>query len=158
MKKNWSLGIGHWALEKRGFSLIELIFAMFFLIIIIFGVMNLQTSNLIMMSRQNNEIQANLLANQALEIMDAVGYTMVHGAYTDCGVPPCERKIFDDEGSPPTYSLPTGAPEVIGSLPFNRTVDITPLANPNAYKVTASVEWEDASGIHTVSVKRIIYQ
>lgn len=158
MKKNWSLDIGHWTLEKRGFSLIELVFAMLFLVIIVFGVINLQMSNLIIMNRQNNEIQANLLANQALQITEALGYAEVNTHYTACGRIPCERKIFDDEQALPSYSLKDGAPEVIGTLPFNRTIDITPLSTSNVYRVTASVEWEDASGIHTVSVKRIIYQ
>ena len=108
------------------------------------------------MSSQNNEAQANLMANQALQIIEAMGYPDVNTVYLSCGANPCIQKI-DFDTNTKTYSLTGSAPEIIGTMPFERSIEIEQLPNPNAYKITSLVDWEDSSGIHHVSAKRIIY-
>jgi len=124
---------------KQGFSLVELMFAIVFLTIIVFGVIKLQTSNLVMSNAQNNAVQASFLANQGVEIVKAIGYSGI-----SC-TSPC--KIQESGGN---YSLINagGTPEEITGTPFERTIEISNTDLLSAYKVTAIVEWTDNSGEH----------
>jgi len=137
MKNNWSLIIDH-CKNKRGFSLIELIVAMTFITIIIFGVVSLQGSNLAMIGRQNNQIQAHFYANQGLQIVKAIGYSGIN----------CKNTCALSPGSS-NYTLTSSSPEAIENTPFKRTIQVSEEGLTKAYKVTSIVEWEDATGAHT---------
>lgn len=139
MKNNWSLIIDHWKL-KKGFSLIELVIAMSFLTIIVFGVVNLYTSNLAMITRQNNQIQAHFYANQGLQIARAIGYANID----------CQNVCYLNFNSTnKTYSLKKNGEEIIDNT-FKRYLEINqPSTLSKAYKVTSIIEWEDATGKHT---------
>lgn len=148
----------------KGFSLIELVFAMSFLTFIIFGVVSLQSSNLAMMGRQNNQIQANLYANQGLQIIKGLGYDS--NLYNNCKTSVCEKKI-DCISTPKTCELVNssgqGDYEEIKGTVLERIVEIDSRGFTNAYLVTTYIEWEDATGEHRradnahVEAKRIIY-
>lgn len=140
--------------NSKGFSLIELVFAMSFLTIIILGVISLQTSNLAMMNSQNNVIQAHFYANQSLQIVEAIGYPSVDSAYSGCGGDPCYKTI---RLSGNNYIF-SDTPELIGDVPFERTIEINPTDLTDAYKVTVLVGWEDGTGDHEILAKRIISQ
>lgn len=145
--KNWSSGIGNWSSDTHGFSLIELIFAMFFLVIIILGVVSLQTSNLSMINRQNNEIRAHFYVNQALEIASVLPHSLNNGDF-----------IINFKRA--NYTLASTV-EVNGDLipetDFYRKIEVdnTGLIPP-AFRVTAVIYWEDGTGEHTIKAKRII--
>lgn len=141
---------------KGGFSIIELVFAMSFLTIIILGVVSLQTSNLVMMSGQQNQIQAQFLANQGLQIAKAIGYGPIKAEFLGCTDPlDCYRYLKLDGGS---YDLSGTSEEVTrGNQTFNRKIQIlaglsdedgtiVPLAS--GIKIKAIIEWEDATGPH----------
>jgi len=128
---------------------------MSFLTIIILGVITLQSSNMAMMNRQNNDIQAHFLANQGLKIVEAIGTSA-------CADPPCLALYLDTSSDP--YTLIGGNPkELLGENDlFTRTISIE--AGPTtARKVTAIIEWTDSTGPHTVEkgghveAKRIIF-
>ena len=137
---------------NKGFSLVELVFAMSFLAIIILGVISLQTSNLAMMNSQNNVIQAHFYANQGLQIVEALGYS---NADSQCPSKTCKIQFSD-----PNYGIgdEEGSPEEIDDL-FKRSFE---LLNPDslltdAYQVIMNVKWTDSTGDHEVTAKRIIY-
>lgn len=146
--------------KKAGFSLIELLFAMLFLSIIVFGVIKLQTSNLTLSNTKQLELKAYTHATQGMEIVSAIGYGTIDGLYTstDCDSPsPCNCEITDT-GS---YNFECqDSPETIGSIEFKRffvvELEADGSALVNAYLVTSNVGWTDSSGDHNVSVKRII--
>ena len=120
---------------------------MSFLTIIILGVITLQSSNLAMMNRQNNQIQAHFYANQGIQILKAIGYKDINDAYSGC-VNPCYRQLQQSDDK---YSIIQGFPEKISDIPFERTIEInnTDLTNAyNAYKVTVYIEWDDSTGPH----------
>ena len=151
--KNWKLVIGHWSFRK-GFSLIELVFAMLFLTIIILGVISLQSSNLAMINSQNNEMQAHFYANQGIAIAEAIGYDdLVTANCVTCKIIPPDPIIV-----PPTLNYAVSdlgdIPEEIDGL-FERSFNLNN-ALTDAYQVTMNVEWEDSTGGHEVSAKRII--
>ncbi len=124
--------------NTAGFSLIELIIAMTFITIIIFGVVNLQSSNLAMMNRQNNQIQAHFYANQGVQIVKALGTKNLAQCEKSC--------ILTLSGG--NYVLSGGSAGVIKSTPFKRTIKTTSAGLSKAYKVTSIIEWEDATGKH----------
>ena len=134
--------------NRRGFSLIELIFAMSFLPIILLGVVSLQTSNLAMMSGNNNRIQAHFYAQQGIQIVRAIGYSAIN---TNCPLnkPPvtCSMIINQDSVSG-DYSLKSGISEKVDTIPFERSIKAEYDGLVNAYKVTAEIEWEDSTGKH----------
>ena len=137
----------NWSLRNRGFSLVELIFAVIMLTVIVFGVIKLQTSNLTLSNAQNNELKAHFLANQAAEITEAIGYDNI------VCTSPCK---INKTGS--FYTLQTSvSPEEIDGTPFTRRIELDDTYLTDAYKATAIVEWTDSAGEHTVEVKRIIY-
>jgi len=135
----------------RGFSLIELVFAMSFLVIIILGVVNLQSSNLVMLNRQNHEIQAHFYANQGLKIAEALGYTTLD---TDCPSKTCK---FDKPGADYTVKDAGGDSELIDEL-YYRYFTLDPTGLPDGFKIEFKVTWTDGTGDHEVTAKRIIYQ
>ena len=134
-------------IKSKGFSLVELIFAVMMLTVIVFGVLKLQTSNLALSNTQNNELQAHFLANQGAEIVKALGKGYLDGA--PC-TSPCEIQKSGDE-----YSLVASGG--IDILPFERTVEFDGALLTNAYQVTVLVNWTDSTGAHTAEAKRIIY-
>lgn len=127
----------------KGFSLIELLFAMSFLTVIILGVVSLQTSNLAMMGGNNNRIQAHFLANQGAQIVKGVGYNAIQTACTATlpSASPC-IKYINSSG----YKIDDTS-ETINTL-FNRSVEIDQTGLTNSYKVTVIVEWTDSTGEH----------
>ena len=133
--------------RSSGFSLVELVFAMLFLTIIIMGVISLQSSNLAMMNSQNNEIQAHFYANQGIAIAEAIGYDdlLIKGCVTCKILPPDPNYGVDD----------LDVPEEIDGL-FKRSFTLNNELT-DAYQITVNVEWEDSTGNHIVSAKRIIY-
>lgn len=136
--------------KKAGFSLIELLFAMLFLSVIIFGVIKLQTSNLTLSHTKQLELKAHAYAGQALEIVSALGL----GQVTSCGADDCYLKAV-----PGGYGLnKTTKDELDGGL-FTRTITQTqPAELPGASLVTVTVEWTDSAGEHHVSAKRVIFK
>jgi hypothetical protein len=137
--------------DQGGFSLVELVFAMLFMTIVVLGVVNLQTSNLSMMSGQKNQIQAHFLANQGLEIVKALGYSEIAGCFGGC-----DLKInFDKATTDNEYTLvpkpvdENGQGIPVGNLTFYRRLRLSVDGNlPDAYKVRSIVEWEDSTGLH----------
>lgn len=153
MAKNRTLDIGNWTLSRRGFSLIELMFAMVLLTVIILGVMKLQTSNLTLSNTQNNELQAHFLASQGAEIVKGIGYS----DFCD-PADSCYKKIAPPA---PNYSLTNASDEndmetISGGL-FGRVLHFDKAGLPTAYEVTSIVKWTDSAGDHDVQAKRIIF-
>jgi len=149
MQKNRKTITGNWKLEigncKAGFSLIEVMFAMVFLTVIVFGVVKLQTSNLGMSSSQNHELKAHFIVSQGLAIVEGVGIAGIAGCTTSC------TKYIND-----TYLLSDNAADAAAiEAPFSRKIELEEIAN--GYKATAVVEWDDSTGSHTAKAKRIIY-
>jgi type II secretory pathway pseudopilin PulG len=139
---NLKLKIGN--LGKRGFSIIELVFAMCFLTIIILGVVNLQSSNLAMINRQNNQIQAHFYANQGIQILKAIGYSDIDDACSGSG-----KCLVNIQPSGNSYSFSTSPPEKLADGLFDRTIEIDKSTGlTNALKVTSIVEWTDSTGEH----------
>lgn len=126
---------------QSGFSLIELIFAMLFLTVIVFGVVRLQTSNLTLTNTQNNELKAHFLANQGAEIVEAI----VTWPLAACS-PSCTKYIEYSDTSK-NYSLSGSNPGAIDGL-FDRTIEFDSSGLTDAYLVTVIVEWTDSSGEH----------
>ncbi len=139
--------------KNAGFSLIELIFAMSFLTIIIFGVISLQSSNLAMLSSQNNEIQAHFYANQGIQILKAIGQGGVK-----CDIDPNEQcRIKRNSGNPDSYSIEKNTDENIDNLSlYYRDFTWNSDSLTNAVLATVTVDWEDSTGNHSVSAKQII--
>ena len=136
-----------------GFSLIELLFAMLFLSVIVFGVIKLQTSNLTLSNTKKLELKASSYAAQGLEILDALGAGSVSGCTPEC--------YLDDSTGP--YTVQSDGRQALevdptSSLPlFERffTHDESGLLS-GATLVTMTVEWTDSAGRHDVFAKRII--
>ena len=134
--------------SSMGFSLIELIFAMSFLTIIILGVASLQTSNLAMMSGNNNQIQAHFYANQGLQIVKALGYTAIQSVCTPPPTEPCYMVIKPPSSGNYSLEKKQNSPEEIDTIPFERIIKAESAGLTNAYKVTAMIEWTDSTGEH----------
>jgi len=140
--------------KKAGFSLIELLFAMLFLSVIIFGVIKLQTSNLTLSNTKQLELKAHSYAGQALEIVSALGL----GKVITCTDEPCFLEK-DGDGYFVKNHSPSGPEFLDGDLfqrTFEREDDLVKL--PGATLVTATVKWTDSAGAHDVSAKRVIYK
>ncbi len=136
--------------QNTGFSLVELLFAIAFLSVIVFGVIRLQVSNLGLSNTQNLELQAHFWASQALEIVESIG----SGTFTP-------DTTYEIDLSGVTYSLQeTGAVDPILATTndlFSRTVEITqPAAISPWYNVKVTVNWEDSTGTHQILANRII--
>lgn len=132
--------------KKAGFSLIELLFAMLFMSIIIFGVIRLQTSNLTLSNTQKLELRANFYATQALEVVSSLGY----GAVSACTTPCYLQKSGND------YSLLSNGSENLENSLFERKIQHDQSGLTNASLVTVNVGWTDSSGDHSVSAKRVV--
>jgi len=135
--------------KKAGFSLIEVIFAVVFLSIIVFGVIKLQTSNLTLSNTQQNEIKAVFFTSQALEISEAIGFE----AIKSCSIPEGYCTLKEDEE---IYSLKKNGSEFLSGDLFSRKITHDETDLSFASLVTATVVWTDSSGDHNVSSKRII--
>ena len=133
--------------KKAGFSLIELLFAMLFLSVIVFGVIKLQTSNLTLSNTKKLELKAHSYAAQGLEILDALGGAAMK---TKCSSGVCSLEKSSG------YDVAEGGREPVESDFFERffTYDAADLTA--AALVTMTVEWTDSAGTHDVSAKRII--
>ena len=134
--------------KKAGFSLVELMVTVVFISIIILGMMRLQTGSIKIADTQNQYFQAHFLANQGLEILEAIGYSGI-----SCSSP-C--KIQKTAGN---YSIISegGTPEPISGTLFERSIELDDTDLTDAYLATVSVSWEDTAGIHSAKAKRIIY-
>ena len=133
--------------KKDGFSIVEVLFAVFFLSVIVFGTVRLQISNLVLASARNSELNAHFLANQGLEIMEALGKGQI-----TC--PTCFCLITK---TPPFYSLTCpGGSETLDN--FTRTIDVDNSGLTDAWKVVSSVSWQDNTGDHIVEAKKILYE
>lgn len=129
---------------QSGFSLIELVFAMFFLSVIILGVVNLQSSNLAMMNRQNNEIQAHLLAHQGIQLAKLIDFAKIQQEKQNCNnsnQDPCikylDRNNLTDRKEEPINNL------------FERAFEIKSYPElPNSLEITCYIEWTDTIGEH----------
>ena len=118
--------------RNQGFSLIELMFAMIFLTVIVFGVVKLQTSNLALSNTQNSDLQAHFLANQGVEIVEAIGI----GGISGCS-PNCTKYISLSGG---TYTLADNNSNETIQDPYSRTVMIEEIsAVPEAYKIMVQI-------------------
>lgn len=130
--------------SSKGFSLIELIFAMFFLSIIVLGVVNLQSSNLALMNRQNNEVQAHFIANEGVQILKTFDFQKIKDHHKQCqnaNINPCLKYIGNN-------NLSDRKEEPIQNL-FDRIIEIkTDPLLPNAIEALVYVEWEDTTGSH----------
>lgn len=131
--------------KNKGFSLVELLFAMALLSVVLVGVVNLQTSTLIMTDTDANEIQAHFLANEGLEIVTAIGKSGLAAG----------TKYLNLAGG--NYSL-VDAPELpIGEFSRTLTID-SPADLSGDFRVKSEITWTDATGDHTISATRIIYE
>lgn len=136
--------------KKAGFSLIELLFAMLFLSVIVFGVIKLQTSNLTLSNTKQLELKAHSYAAQGLEIVDALGFG---------GILACTEPCYLSNGG--SYSIENSGQEdpeegQPGEGLFQRSFTHVETDLTNASLVTMIVEWTDSSGYHSASAKRII--
>ncbi|PIZ72024.1 hypothetical protein COY07_03850 [Candidatus Peregrinibacteria bacterium CG_4_10_14_0_2_um_filter_43_11] len=138
-----------------GFSLVEVLFTMVFLVVIVFGVLKLETGNFSLGNAQNTETRAYLWADQGIAIAETLKDT-----FCDAG---CTKSIAFAGNA---YSL-GDVPETLDDL-FVRTLKIEPLGIEegvikinalalSAYRVTAQIDWEDNMGTHHAEVKRVIY-
>ena len=133
--------------KNAGFSLVEVLFAMIFMTIIVFGVITLQTSNIRLSNTQNNENKAYFLASQGAEIAEALGSAAVAGCSSGCFI-----QLASD------YSIVAGGGPAIDDI-FYRQLQVAtePLTLPGAFLVNSKVTWTDSSGAHEVTAKRIVY-
>ena len=108
-----------------------------------------------MINSQNNEIQAHFYANQGIAIVEAVGYDALQA--DGCAI--CKIIPPDPDILPPATDYDVDDwdedPEEIDGL-FNRWFNLNGALLANAYQVTMNVKWEDSTGDHKVSAKRII--
>ncbi len=130
-----------------GFSLIELLFAMTFLSVIVFGVIRLQTSNLTLSNTKQLELKAYAYANQAMEVAEAIGYNTLRNCTVPC--------YLDENGG--SYSIENNGAESLENGLFERTISHVAPGLVDALYVTSRVEWEDSAGEHRVSVERVIF-
>lgn len=133
--------------KKAGFSLIEVLFAMLFLSVIVFGVIKLQTSNLTLSNTKQLELKAHSYAAQALEIVDALG----KASFESFTTPVYIKRI------PAGYGMDDNTPEMLDGGLFERTIQFSPDGLKDAFLVTALVNWTDSAGAHSVSAKRVIF-
>ncbi|MBU0705629.1 hypothetical protein KJ657_04065 [Patescibacteria group bacterium] len=134
--------------KKAGFSLIELLFAMLFLSVIVFGVIKLQTSNLTLSNTKQLELKAYSYASQGLEIVDALGKAAVTVCTTPCYLKKNSNYSIENDG---TESLENGL--------FQRSFERNEMnLSGGATMVTMTVAWTDSSGEHSASAKRIIFK
>jgi len=131
--------------KTAGFSLIEVLFAMLFLTIIIFGVLKLQTSHLALTNTQQNTLKAQFYASQAMEIAQAIGPESFKTCEKNCHL------VLKGED----YSIAKGA-ETLDEGLFERHFELTDELT-GAYLITSRVVWTDSTGEHQVSTKRIIF-
>jgi Tfp pilus assembly protein PilV len=133
--------------NDKGFSLVELVFAMSFLTIVVFGVINLQTSNVAMANKQKNQIQADFYANQGIQILKSLVYDP---SFSVCTPDPCKKKLIFESGSYQLkdYTYGTVGPEKIKDTIFERYIEIDVSRLTNAYKAVVYIEWEDSTGVH----------
>ncbi|MFH0838340.1 MAG: hypothetical protein V1880_03695 [Patescibacteria group bacterium] len=135
-------------IKKAGFSLIELLFAMLFLSVIVFGVIKLQTSNLTLSNTKQLELKAYSYAAQGLEIADALGKVAVGTCAVHC--------YLQNNGS---YSINSSDTEKLEGGLFERSFEHVETDPSNsATLVTMTVAWTDSSGEHSASAKRIIFK
>lgn len=148
MKKNKNKKSQGSGVNCQGFSLIELVFSMFFLGVIILGVVNLQSSNLAIINLRNNQIQANLIANEGLQIIKGIGYTNIDNLYANICKTGCA--IRKNAGK---YILNNSITkeEIPGTI-FERRLKIEDQDLVSAYKVIVYVEWDDSTGEHREKV------
>lgn len=132
---------------KSGFSLIEVIFAVIFLTAVVFGVLKLQTSNLVFTQTQKNELRANLYAFQALEIAQALGPEGFQDCESGCA-------LSQNEDS---YQIKKGSLEKLEDGLFERELLTSENSLKNAVLLKAQVSWADGSGEHMVESKQIIH-
>lgn len=131
--------------KTAGFSLIELLFAMVFLSVIIFGVIRLQTSNMTLSHTKQLELKAHFYASQALEIADAFGSAAVIACQNPCYL-----------SKPGDYALEDNGAETLENDLFQRTITHDETNLTGATLVTAQVGWTDSSGDHSVQAKKVI--
>lgn len=147
--------------KNAGFSLIELLFAMLFLSVIVFGVIKLQTSNLTLSHTKQLELKGQFIASQGLEIADGLGYTELESNYNDhCTAPnACECEL--DGTLPYTFDCEGTAETIMNGVEYSRTFTLEPEpggeALNNAFLVTCTVTWTDSGGEHTVEAKKLIF-
>lgn len=135
--------------QKAGFSLIEVLFAMVFLSVVIFGVIRLQTSNLTLSNTKQLELRAYSYAQQALEIVEALGYTATHT---------CTAPCYITNGAT-GYLVAGGGSESLESGLFKRSLSHDEAGLSNATLFTATVTWTDSAGDnHSVSAQRVIFK
>ena len=140
-------------IKKAGFSLIELLFAMLFLSVIVFGVIKLQTSNLTLSNTKQLELKAHSYAGQALEIASALGLAKV----TACNTAACYLLKTGNDYEIKKMVGPGDHEFLDGDL-FERILKHEePASLPGASLVTATVKWTDSAGEHDVSAKRVIF-
>lgn len=131
--------------KNAGFSLIEVLFAMVFLTVIIFGVLKLQTSNLVLANTQKNELKAHFYATQALEIAQSMGPEV----FKDCTT--CSL-LADAQNN---YTLKLNQSESLDDL-FTRSLEKKEALN-GAFLLTSKVSWTDNTGEHEAKAKRVIF-
>ena len=131
--------------KNGGFSLIEVLFAMMFMSVIIFGVIKLQTSNLTLSNTKQLELKAHSYAAQGLQIADALGAEAVTSCSATC-------YFKNDSG----YSIVPNPTEQLEEGLFERSFTHSEDGLDNATLVTMTVNWEDSVGNHRISAKRII--
>jgi type II secretory pathway pseudopilin PulG len=146
-QKSETLPTGRQVRNLKGFSIIELIFAMSFLTIVVFAVISLQTSNVAMANSQKNQIQANFYASQGVQILKSLGYD---SSLSGCLPDTCKKKLVFDSGSYALkdYTYGTVGPEKIKDAIFERHIEIDSTSLNNAYKAVVCIEWEDSTGVH----------
>ena len=132
--------------KKAGFSLIEVLFAMLFLSVIIFGVIKLQTSNMTLSNTKQLELKAYTYATQGMEIVGALVYDEIKDCTGTCSLKQESNK----------YLIEGTGPEPLEGDLFERYFTHSEDQLSDASLVTMTVAWTDSSGDHDVSVKRII--
>jgi len=143
----------------KGFSLIEVMFAMIFLTIIVFGVIKLQTSNLMMSDSQNNQVKAHFIASQGLAIVEGVWSNQCSDDLCNCALSGYTLNCSAIAENLTSDILPDAT----------RVIKLEKLDENGAYMATAIVKWSDSTSAglkdegdiltnkHEVKAKRIIY-
>ena len=133
-------------IKKAGFSLIEVLFSILFLTIIVFGVLKLQTSNLVLANAQQNELKAHLYAGQALEIAQTIGFEAFQACNAGCHLTKNGEK----------YGLQMGGVESLDNKLFDRSFEVKETLDFGIL-LLSKVIWTDSTGNHEISAKRIIF-
>lgn len=129
-----------------GFSLIELLFAVLFLSVIVVGMMQLHTSSLRLSNTQKNRLNASLYAAEVLEILTSVEFDQVENCNENC--------YLDEVGN--GFILKNNGTESLEEGNFERNIEKTKSLE-NAYLITSVVLWEDSSGTHETTAKRVVF-